>query len=149
MHVKAPNGGSDGRRVFWNGAIHWMSHANVHNRPISHANVHNRFDVDAENLTSMPMFLGKDEIWYFGECGGSLLLIQTVYASMGFRVLEMKKDCCHWIVKHQFSVRPIRYVHPKGYCAAYSLFERLYYTSEQLVPSLCPISLVLCFRSTC
>ncbi|XP_058206865.1 F-box protein At5g07610-like isoform X2 [Rhododendron vialii] len=105
MHVKPPNGGSVGCKVFWNGAIHWTSHANVHNR----------FDIDAENLTSMPMFLGKDEIWYFGECGGSLLRIQTVYPSLGFRVLEMKKDCCRWIVKHQFSVKPIHSVHPKGY----------------------------------
>ncbi|KAL7193667.1 hypothetical protein ACSBR2_025306 [Camellia fascicularis] len=57
--------------VFWNGAIHWLSHENAHLR----------FDVDEEKLIKThnppsPKIFSMDKTRYFGECGGHLLLIQ-------------------------------------------------------------------------
>ncbi|XP_058206866.1 F-box protein At5g07610-like [Rhododendron vialii] len=118
VHVKAPIVGPYGRRVFWNGAIHWMSHDDNHI-------LFESFNIDAEILTGtqtpkVPNILNGDKIQYFGECGGSLLLIQSrEYSAMGFRILEMKKDCCRWIVKCRVNLRPIRSVFPEGYCPEY------------------------------
>ncbi|XP_058206873.1 F-box protein At5g07610-like isoform X1 [Rhododendron vialii] len=116
MRAIAPlGGGSYQRRVFWNGAIHWMNSTYIHIR----------FDIDAENLTGTPMpkvpnILKEDKIQYFGECGGSLLLIQSREDSaMGFRILEMKKDCYRWIVKCKVNLRPICNAFPEGYTTLY------------------------------
>ncbi|KAF7147743.1 hypothetical protein RHSIM_Rhsim03G0248900 [Rhododendron simsii] len=112
IHAKAPLGGSYYCRVFWNGAIHWMNHDNVHIR----------FDVDTENLMGtvmpkVPNILAEEKTRFFGECGGSLLLIQTrEYAALRFRILEMEKDCCCWIVKYRVNMMP-----------TYSVFHHVYY----------------------
>ncbi|KAL7224516.1 hypothetical protein ACSBR1_025888 [Camellia fascicularis] len=95
--------------VFWNGAIHG----------ISYANVHARFEVEEEKLIQTPMprnpkILSYDKIRYFGECGGDLLLIQTPQrCAMGFRILQMHRDYCEWIVKYRVHLRPILFVFPK------------------------------------
>ncbi|GMP36164.1 hypothetical protein CsSME_00008374 [Camellia sinensis var. sinensis] len=53
-------------------------------------------------------------IRYFGECGGDLLLIQTPqHCAMGFRILQMRRDYCEWIVKYRVNLRPILSVFPK------------------------------------
>jgi len=115
MHVKAPFGGSYKRMVFWNGAFHWMSHDYVHIR----------FDIDTEILTLTPMpkvpnILCEDKFLYFGECGGSLVLIQTrENSAMGFRILEMKKDCSLWVVKCRVNLRTMGSVFPEGYGPKY------------------------------
>jgi len=106
INAKAPDGGSYWRRAFWNGAIHWMNCANMHIR----------FDIDEENLTGtimpkVPNILAEDKTRFFGECGGSLLLIQTRQSyAFGFRILEMEKDCCRWIVKYRVNMMLIRSV---------------------------------------
>ncbi|CAL5374945.1 unnamed protein product [Camellia sinensis] len=79
--------------VFWNGAIHWMSYGNIYIR----------LDVDAQKLIGTPMpsypkILSEEKIWYFGECCGHLLLVQLCQCcAMGFKILEMERDCCHWM----------------------------------------------------
>ncbi|KAL7224468.1 hypothetical protein ACSBR1_025844 [Camellia fascicularis] len=89
-------------RVFWNGAIHG----------ISYANVHTQFEVEEEKFIQTPMrrnpkILSHDKIRYFGECGGDLLLIQTPqHCAMGFRILQMHKDYYEWIGKYQVHLRP-------------------------------------------
>ncbi|GFY80906.1 hypothetical protein Acr_01g0007150 [Actinidia rufa] len=103
MRLTAPPGVSYLRRVFWNGAIHWMSQENIHIR----------FDVDAENLMgtalpSIPRILSEKQIRYFGECGGDLLLIQTrMCHAMKFRILTMDKDCSRWNVKYWVNLKPV------------------------------------------
>ncbi|XP_028072839.1 uncharacterized protein LOC114275050 [Camellia sinensis] len=95
--------------VFWNGAIHG----------ISYGNVHARFELEEEKLIHTPMprnpkILSYDKIRYFGECGGDLLLIQTPQrCATGFRILQMHRDYCKWIVKYQVYLRPILFVLPK------------------------------------
>ncbi|GMP36165.1 hypothetical protein CsSME_00008374 [Camellia sinensis var. sinensis] len=95
--------------VFWNRAIHG----------ISYANVHARFEVEEEKLIQTPMprnpkIYSYDKIRYFGECGGDLLLIQTPqHCAMGFRILQMRRDYCEWIVKYRVNLRPILSVFPK------------------------------------
>ncbi|XP_058206863.1 F-box protein At5g07610-like isoform X1 [Rhododendron vialii] len=117
IHAKAPDGGSYYRRVFWNGAIHWMNHDNVHIR----------FDVDTENLTGtvmpkVPNILAEEKTRFFGECGGSLLLIQTrEYIFLRFRILEMEKDCCRWIVKYRVNMMPIYSVYHQGYSREFNV----------------------------
>ncbi|PSS36103.1 F-box protein [Actinidia chinensis var. chinensis] len=103
MRLTTPPGVSYLRRVFWNGAIHWMSQENIHIR----------FDVDAENLMgtalpSIPRILSKEQIRYFGQCGGDLLLIQTrMCHAMKFRILTMDKDCSRWNVKYWVNLKPV------------------------------------------
>ncbi|KAL7224467.1 hypothetical protein ACSBR1_025843 [Camellia fascicularis] len=83
VSVLEPRGARFMFSVFWNGAIHG----------ISYANVHARFEVEEEKLIQTPMprnpkILSHDKIRYFGECGGDLLLIQTPQrCAMGFRIL--------------------------------------------------------------
>ncbi|KAL7221864.1 hypothetical protein ACSBR1_023751 [Camellia fascicularis] len=109
ISVPEPRGARFMFRVFWNGAIHG----------ISYANVHARFEVEEEKLIQTPMprnpkILSHDKIWYFGECGGDLLLIQTPQrCAMGFRILQMHRDYCEWIVKYRVHLRPILSVLPK------------------------------------
>ncbi|CAL5376448.1 unnamed protein product [Camellia sinensis] len=109
ISVPEPRGARFMFRVFWNGAIHG----------ISYANVHVRFEVEEEKLiqTAMPRnpkILSHDKIRYFGECGGDLLLIQTPQrCDMGFRILQMHRDYCEWIVKYRVHLRPILSVLPK------------------------------------
>ncbi|XP_028056175.1 F-box protein At5g07610-like [Camellia sinensis] len=97
IRVSTSPGDSLTRRVFWNGAIHWMSDENIHFR----------FDVDAETLTGTPMppypkILSGGKYMYFGEYHGHLFLIQTRQCSpMGFRILEMDRDSCCWNVKYR------------------------------------------------
>ncbi|KAF5956716.1 hypothetical protein HYC85_003941 [Camellia sinensis] len=106
--VSAPPGGTFKRRVFWNGAIHWMNSMNLHIR----------FDVDGENLTGTPMppypkILSEDKILYFGECHGHLFLIQNRQSfPVGFRILEMNRDYCCWNVMYRVNLRPIIDVFP-------------------------------------
>ncbi|THF96020.1 hypothetical protein TEA_027285 [Camellia sinensis var. sinensis] len=105
--VSAPPGGTFKRRVFWNGAIHWMNSMNLHIR----------FDV-GENLTGTPMppypkILSEDKILYFGECHGHLFLIQNRQSfPVGFRILEMNRDYCCWNVMYRVNLRPIIDVFP-------------------------------------
>ncbi|GMP36179.1 hypothetical protein CsSME_00008386 [Camellia sinensis var. sinensis] len=93
MCAAAPPGYSFTKRVFWNGAIHWMSYDNIYIR----------LDVDAQKLIGPPMpsypkILSEEKIWYFGECCGHLLLVQLCQCcAMGFKILEMERDCCHWM----------------------------------------------------
>ncbi|GMP36229.1 hypothetical protein CsSME_00008424 [Camellia sinensis var. sinensis] len=95
--------------VFWNGAIHWLSHEDVHFR----------FDVDAEKLIKThnppsPKILSVDKTRYFGVCGGHLLLIQMrLRNAMGFRILEMDRVSFHWIVKCRVNLRPLISVFPE------------------------------------
>ncbi|KAF5952409.1 hypothetical protein HYC85_010353 [Camellia sinensis] len=95
--------------VFWNGAIHC----------ITYANVHVRFEVEEEKFIQTPMprnpkIISPDKIRYFGGCGGDLLLIQTPQpCAMGFSVLQMHRDYCGWIVKYRVNLRPILSVFPK------------------------------------
>ncbi|KAL7224500.1 hypothetical protein ACSBR1_025872 [Camellia fascicularis] len=95
--------------AFWNGAIHF----------ITYANVHARFEVEEEKLiqtpwTRNPKILSHGKIRYFGECGGHLLLIQTPQTcAMGFSILQMHTDYCSWIVKYRVNLRPILSVFPK------------------------------------
>ncbi|GMP36160.1 hypothetical protein CsSME_00008371 [Camellia sinensis var. sinensis] len=95
--------------VFWNGAIHG----------ISYANVHARFEVEEEKFIQTPMprnpkILSPDKIRYFGECGGDLLLIQSPQpCAMGLSILRMHRDYCEWIVKYRVNLRPILSVFPK------------------------------------
>ncbi|KAF5956705.1 hypothetical protein HYC85_003930 [Camellia sinensis] len=75
MCAAAPPGYSFTKRVFWNGAIHWMSYDNIYIR----------LDVDARKLIGTPMpsypkILSEEKIWYFGECCGHLLLFSFVSA---------------------------------------------------------------------
>lgn len=68
--VAAPpgSGRSLWERVFWNGAIHWMSRKYFHIQ----------FDVDAERLTGTPMPPNPEIVsgtQYFGECGGHLIVL--------------------------------------------------------------------------
>ncbi|KAF5956312.1 hypothetical protein HYC85_003537 [Camellia sinensis] len=109
ISATAPPGYSFRKRVFWNGAIHWMSYKNFHIQ----------FDVDAPKLIATPMppnpkILSEDDIRYFGECGGHLLLIQTPeHSAVRFRILEMDKDYSLWIVKYWVDLRPIISVFPE------------------------------------
>ncbi|CAL5376504.1 unnamed protein product [Camellia sinensis] len=95
--------------VFWNGAIHWLSHEDVHFR----------FDVDEEKLIKThnppsPKILSMAKTRYFGECGGHLLLIQMrLRNAMGFRILEMDRVSFHWIVKCRVNLRPLISVFPE------------------------------------
>ncbi|KAL7224533.1 hypothetical protein ACSBR1_025905 [Camellia fascicularis] len=95
--------------VFWNGAIHWLSHEDAHFR----------FDVDEEKLIKphnppSPKILSVDKTRYFGECGGHLLLIQMrLRNAMGFRILEMDRVSFHWIVKCRVNLRPLISVFPE------------------------------------
>ncbi|CAL5376503.1 unnamed protein product [Camellia sinensis] len=95
--------------VFWNGAIHWLSHEDVHFR----------FDVDEEKLIKThnppsPKILSVDKTRYFGECGGHLLLIQMrLRNAMGFKILEMDRVSFHWIVKCRVNLRPLISVFPE------------------------------------
>ncbi|XP_028092837.1 F-box protein At5g07610-like [Camellia sinensis] len=95
--------------VFWNGAIHWLSHEDVHFR----------FDVDEEKLIKThnppsPKILSVDKTRYFGECGGHLLLIQMrLRNAMGFKILEMDRVSFHWIVKCGVNLRPLISVFPE------------------------------------
>ncbi|KAL7224514.1 hypothetical protein ACSBR1_025886 [Camellia fascicularis] len=109
ISATAPPGYSFRKRVFWNGAIHWMSYKNFHIQ----------FDVDAPKLIATPLppnpkILSEDDIRYFGECGGHLLLIQTPeHSAVRFRILEMDKDHYLWIVKYWVDLRPIISVFPE------------------------------------
>ncbi|KAL7221865.1 hypothetical protein ACSBR1_023752 [Camellia fascicularis] len=95
--------------VFWNGAI----------QGISCANDHARFEVEEEKLIETPWprnpkILSLDKFRYFGECGGDLILIQAPQrCAMGFRILQMRRDYCEWIVKYWVHLRPILSVFPK------------------------------------
>mgnify|MGYP003703475303 CR=1 FL=1 len=95
--------------VFWNGAI----------QGISYENVHARFEVEEEKLIQTPWprnpkILSLDKFRYFGECGGDLILIQAPQrCAMGFRILQMHRDYCEWIVKYRVNLRPILSVFPK------------------------------------
>ncbi|CAL5376444.1 unnamed protein product [Camellia sinensis] len=95
--------------VFWNGAIHC----------ITYANVHVRFEVEEEKFIQTPMprnpkIISPDKIRYFGGCGDDLLLIQTPQpCAMGFSVLQMHRDYCGWIVKYRVNLRSILSVFPK------------------------------------
>ncbi|THG20416.1 F-box protein At5g07610-like [Camellia sinensis] len=95
--------------VFWNGAIHWLSHEDVHFR----------FDVDEEKLIKThnppsPKILSVDKTRYFGVCGSHLFLIQMrLQNAMGFRILEMDRVSFHWIVKCRVNLRPLISVFPE------------------------------------
>ncbi|KAL7224520.1 hypothetical protein ACSBR1_025892 [Camellia fascicularis] len=111
IRVIAPPGHSLRRRVFSNGAIHWMTSTNLYIR----------FVVDAENLTQTPMppypkILSDDKILYFGECHGHLFLIQNRQVlPLRFRILEMDRDYCCWKVKYWVNLRPIESVFPEKF----------------------------------
>lgn len=93
----------DGPSVFWNGAVHWLTS----NRFLM------RFDVDAEEIIAMPnprspKILSLNNIMYFGECGGGLILIQSrLPCPRGFRILELERDYSRWVVKCQVNLRPL------------------------------------------
>ncbi|KAL7224548.1 hypothetical protein ACSBR1_025920 [Camellia fascicularis] len=95
--------------VFWNGAIHWLSHEDVHFR----------FDVNEEKLIKThnppsPKILSVDKTRYFGVCGSHLFLIQMrLQNAMGFRILEMDRVSFHWIVKCRVNLRPLISVFPE------------------------------------
>ncbi|XP_028092868.1 F-box protein At5g07610-like [Camellia sinensis] len=117
--VSTSPGDSLTRRVFWNGAIHWMSDQNIHFR----------FDVDAETLTGAPMppypkILSGGKYMYFGEYHGHLFLIQTSQCSpMGFRILEMDRDSCCWNVKYRVSLRRLKAAFPENFHPPFSVLS--------------------------
>ncbi|KAI8019946.1 F-box protein [Camellia lanceoleosa] len=117
--VSTSPGDSLTRRVFWNGAIHWMSDGNIHFR----------FDVDAETLTGTPMppypkILSGGKYMYFGEYQGHLFLIQTHQCSpMGFRILEMDRDSCCWNVKYRVSLRHLKAAFPENFHPPFSVLS--------------------------
>ncbi|CAL5328381.1 unnamed protein product [Camellia sinensis] len=117
--VSTSPGDSLTRRVFWNGAIHWMSDENIHFR----------FDVDAETLTGAPMppypkILSGGKYMYFGEYHGHLFLIQTRQCSpMGFRILEMDRDSCCWNVKYRVSLRRLKAAFPENFHPPFSVLS--------------------------
>ncbi|KAF5956696.1 hypothetical protein HYC85_003921 [Camellia sinensis] len=80
-----------------------------HHRPSGIITGHFEVVID-HPLSSRPNIFGR----YFGECGGDLLLIQTHQpCAMKFRILQMHKDYCEWIVKYRVNLRPILSVFPK------------------------------------
>lgn len=98
-----PNQKCYGHSVFWNGAIHWLTDANLLLR----------LDANAEEIVvkpnpQLPKILPQNKIKYFGECGGDLILIQSRsrYPS-GFRILKMERDYSGWVVKCQVNLRPL------------------------------------------
>ncbi|KAL7224537.1 hypothetical protein ACSBR1_025909 [Camellia fascicularis] len=76
--------------VFWNGAIHWLKEGD--------GEFHFRFDVDEEKLSKNPIFpepkiVSIDDISYYGECGGNLILIHLPSSfAMQFKILEIERD---------------------------------------------------------
>lgn len=94
----------NGRGVFWNGAIHWLTDENVLLR----------FDIDTEVMIAVsnppkPKILSLFETLYFGVCGGGLVLIQSRQSFPdGFRILELNKDYSSWSVKYRVDLRPLR-----------------------------------------
>ncbi|KAL7190985.1 hypothetical protein ACSBR2_023121 [Camellia fascicularis] len=109
IYVPDPRGARFMFNMFWNGAIHC----------ITYANVHARFEVEEEKLIQTPMpqnpkILFHDKIRYFGECGGNLLLIRTTQpCALGFSILQVHRDYCLWIMKYRVNLRPILSVLPK------------------------------------
>lgn len=108
IDVAAPNGRTFPHVALWDGAVHWMNDNKIYFR----------FEVDTEKFThtSMPpkpKILKENQIRYFGECGGHLLLIQyRSYAQMGFRVLEMRKGTSVWTVMYRVNMRCVISGHP-------------------------------------
>lgn len=61
-----------------------------------------------------PQIRTLDKIKFFGESGGSLILIQSCsrYAT-GLKILEMDKDYCGWMVKCRVDLRPLILENPE------------------------------------
>lgn len=93
--------------VFCSGVIYWLSYENVVSG----------FDVDSAKMIEMKKPLkihSVDRIKYFGECGGRLILFQTLNGSaMAFDILEMDNDYCCWIEKCRVSLGHLQSVSPQ------------------------------------
>lgn len=92
-----PPGKCLGRGVFWNGEIHWLSKGAK--------NLLLRFDVDVGEIVMLPLppsprIRPNKRLMYFGECGGSLIIVRHSITSAGrFEILELESDTSGWIVK--------------------------------------------------
>ncbi|KAL7193673.1 hypothetical protein ACSBR2_025312 [Camellia fascicularis] len=89
--------------VFWNGAIHWLKEGD--------REFHFRFDVDEDKLLKTPIspepkIVSTDDISYYGECGGHLILTHSPSRfAMQFKILEMERDTFDWVVKCRVNLR--------------------------------------------
>ncbi|PON92422.1 LOW QUALITY PROTEIN: hypothetical protein TorRG33x02_117460 [Trema orientale] len=84
-------------RVFWNGAVYW----------ISRSETSLRFDIEEELLreTPMPLIPGGWEpstVRYFGESHGHLNMINFYLPRrIEFDVYEIESDCSGWFMKYR------------------------------------------------
>lgn len=90
--------------MFSGRVIHWLSDGDVVLG----------FDVESEKMIEMPNLPeihSVRKIKYFGECGGRLILIQSLTLSneydVALNIFEMDKDFCFWMVKFQVDLGPL------------------------------------------
>jgi len=94
--------------VFCGRVIHWLSDGNVVLG----------IDVESEKMIEMPNLPEIYSAWkikYFGECGGRLILIQTLTPSeydVALNIFEMEEDFCGWILKFQVDLGPFSFCIP-------------------------------------
>ncbi|OMO52199.1 F-box protein [Corchorus olitorius] len=98
--------------VFWNGAIHWVSHPRRQDSAC--------FDVEEEKFREIPMptFRGDSRFRHYGESGGHFYLMEVIPDSdtLVYDLYEMERDYSGWFLKYKVDFHPIAAAVPEMFC---------------------------------
>ncbi|KAL3650396.1 hypothetical protein CASFOL_006799 [Castilleja foliolosa] len=98
-----------GNGVYWNGAIHWISHGRTVEAMY--------FDTERRMLQTMPMPPIEDgwDWWsnyYFGESCDQLHYVEIAGPQIRVNVYEMRRDYSEWFAKYKVDLAPVVAAYP-------------------------------------